>query len=338
MDHCPRRIACTGPSASCAYCGCRQTRPCETCPVRCCWRKDADLWLKDIGGSLDLDGVWWPKVRMPALPPLVPVLASSFRRLPDWPAWGVRWDRVLSKSGRHIQRRWLRGNPQEVLGVPPGVAVVATLIGPDPVIESLWTYQWQDRIWDGLARARFSVVIGPNYSVYGDHPRFEHRLNIKRSILAAARMRMFGVPAVPSVYVWRMEDVGALARWGNEVGLDALAVNFQTFYNHREWGRVLPLLLALRDAMPKGVRWFFPGVSSRERIEVLRELFPGAVFLTLRPYECAAHGRRLRADGKEERMLARPEDLLEENLRVVARWAESERSEGNATDTVPVRV
>ncbi|HEY8341532.1 MAG TPA: hypothetical protein VIK75_00780, partial [Calditerricola sp.] len=290
--------------------------------VRCCWRVDLDQWLKDVGGTLELDDVWWPKVPLPALPPLVPVLAGPMRRLPRWPAWGVRWDRVLSRSGQSVQQRWLRGDPQGVLGVPSEVAVVATLIGPDPVIEGLWTAQWGERLWERLAGARFSLVIGPNYSVYGNHPRFEHRLNLKRSLLAALRMRMFGVPAVPSVYVWRMEDVDALARWAHAVELDALAVNFQTFYNHREWGRVLPLLLALRDAVPEGVRWFFPGVSSRERMEVLQGLFPGAVFLTLRPYECATHGRRVRGDGTDERKLALPEDLLEENLRAMAQWIE----------------
>ena len=82
------------------------------------------MWLKDVGGSLELGDVWWPKVPLPSLPPLVPVVGGQVRRLPPWPAWGVRWDRVVSKSGRRIQDKWLKGNAQDALGAPADVAVV----------------------------------------------------------------------------------------------------------------------------------------------------------------------------------------------------------------------
>lgn len=317
----PPCLPCGGPSPTCAYCGCRRARPCEICPVRCCFRRDAEAWLDDVGGSLDLDGLPWVRVPLPDLPPLVPVLGGPVSPLPPWPAWGIRWDLFLSRDGTRAQPRWLVGRrSQDVVGAPPDVAMVLTLVGPDPAIEGLWTRQWSGRLWEAVARAGFDLVIGPNYSVYGDQPRFEHRLNIKRSLLAALRLRLLGVPAVPSVYAWRLEDVDALGRWARSAGLDAAAVNMQTFRSAREWTRALAILLALRDALPPGVRWFFPGVASKARVETLRGLFPGCVVLTLWPYQCAAHGRRIRPDGRTERWPARPAELLEENLRAVAAW------------------
>ena len=90
---------------------------------------------------------------------------------------GVRWDRVLGdglwqdarkaarpRRGSPIQRRWLAGDPAAAAGVAPGTAVVASLGGPDPVIEGLWTHQWRAGVYPALARAGFAAVVGPNYS------------------------------------------------------------------------------------------------------------------------------------------------------------------------------
>ena len=330
---------CDGPSPGCGACGCVR-RPCGACPVRCCRRDDRDVWLADVGGSLDLDDVPWPAAPRPSddLPDLIPVLGGGrFAPAPRWPAVGVRWDRVLGdglwqdaretplpppRPGRiaPIQRRWLAGDPAMAAGVAPGTPVVASLVGPDPVIEGLWTYQWHAGIYPALARAGFAAVVGPNYSLYGDQPRFEHRLNIKRSLLAAARMRAAGVPAVPHVYVWRASDGDAVAAWAAGVGLDAVAVNSQTFRAPGEWEQALARYLHLRDRMPAGIRWWFIGVSTRDRVRTLRGLFPGCRILTVDPYELAAHGRRLIPDGQRVRWPARPADLLAENIRVMGEW------------------
>ena len=162
--------------------------------------------------------------------------------------------------------------------------------------------------------------MGPNYSLYGDQPRFEHRLKIKRSLLAAGRMRAAGVPAVPHVYVWRASDADAVGAWAAAVGLDAVAVNCQTFRAPGEWEQALARYLHLRGRMPAGIRWWFVGVSNRDRIRTLRGLFPGCRILTVYPYELAVHGRRLMPDGRRVRWPARPADLLAENLRVMGEW------------------
>ncbi len=151
-------------------------------------------------------------------------------------------------------------------------------------------------------------------------PRFEHRLNTKRSLLAAARMRAAGVPAVPHVYVWRASDADAVGAWAAGVGLDAVAVNGQTFRAPGEWDQALPRYLHLRGRMPAGIRWWFVGVSNRDRIRTLRGLFPGCRILTVYPYELAVHGRRLMPDGRRVRWPARPADLLAENVRVMGKW------------------
>jgi hypothetical protein len=315
------RQGCGGPAPTCAYCSCRRARPCETCPVRCCWRLDAGDWLADVGGTLDLDGIPWPKAALPRLPALIPVV-GPVRPLPPWPAYAVRWSQVLGRGGASVQARWLRGAPQAALGAAPDAAVVAALVGPDPAIERFWTHQFRGGLYAKVAAAGFDLVVGPNYSVYGDQPRFEHRLNVKRSILAAARLRAAGAPAVPHLYVWRRDDAEAVGEWARVVGLDAAAVNWQTFRTPAAWEAALARYADLRDRMPPGVRWFFVGVSSPGRVRALRGLFPRCHVLTAKPYEAAAHGRRLRDDGREDPWPARPAELLAENLAVAAAWCE----------------
>lgn len=313
---CGGALGCGGPSLTCAFCSCRQTRPCDQCHIRCCLRRDVDRWLLDVGGDIELDDTPWVHVPTPRVPAFVPVLGGVVSPLPRWPIWGVRAQAFLSKDGGAVQKRWLSGRtPQEIIGAPPDAAVALTLVGTDPLIERLWTMQWAGDLWAAIARAGFDLVIGPNYSVYGDHPRFEHRLNIKRSILAAYRMRLLGVPAVPSVYVWWKEDVDALGRWARAVELDAVAVNCQTFRSRREWDRAWTMLLLMKEALPGNVRWFFPGVSTRDRIAALRTFFPGCVIMSLWPYQLAVHGRRITPGGYVQRHLAQAAELLDENVR-----------------------
>jgi hypothetical protein len=314
------RGLCGGPSSTCTYCSCRRARPCETCPVRCCARRDADAWLADVGGTLDLFGLSWPRVPLPRMPALIPVLGGPVRPLPAWPAWGIRWSQVLADGGGTVSRRFRAGRPQTAIGAPADTAVAAVLTGPDPAIERFWTLQFTAGLHRQLAAAGFDLVIGPNYSVYGDQPRFEHRLNIKRSILAAARLREAGAPAVPSLYVWRQDDADAVAAWARDVHLDAAAVNWQTFRTPAAWEAALVRYTALRDRMPAGLRWFFVGPASPQRVRTLRSLFPGCSVLTLRPYEAAAHGRRIAPDGGEDVWPAQPPELLATNLQTVAAW------------------
>jgi len=323
---------CDGPSPGCAYCGCVR-RPCVTCPIRCCRRDDASAWLDDVGGSLDLAGTPWPEAPRPeaTLPAFLPVLGAPVVPMPALAAASVRWDRVLSRAlwqnsvaaarrpvARPVQPAWLKGDPAAVLALPPGAPVVAALVGPDEILEGLWTRQ--NGAWPALAQAGFAAVVGPNYSVYGDQPRFEHRLNIKRSVLAAARMRAAGVPAVPHVYVWRTADAAAVGEWATAAGLDAVAVTCQTFRTPAEWEQALVRLLALRDRMPRGVAWWFVGLSRRERILTLRGLFPGCRILSQAPYALAVHGRRILPDGRAVPWPARAADLLCENIRVMEGW------------------
>ena len=273
---------CRGPSATCARCGCWR-RPCALCPVRCCRRDDAGLWLADVLGSLDLSAPafrWPPEGPEPPsdLPPVVPVLGGRLDPPPRIRAAALRWDLVLSgrlwqdnlaktrsRPPTAVAPRWLRGDPAATAGLPPGTPVVAWLCGPDEILEGLWTHQFHAGAWSALARCRFSAVVGPNYSVYGDHPRFEHRLNMARSILAAVRLRAAGAPAVPHLYVWTDDDARDAAAWIAANRPAAVAVNWQTFGPAPEWEAALARYAALRDLAPATTRWWFLGPSRPDR-------------------------------------------------------------------------
>lgn len=296
--------------------------------MRCGYRDDIARWLANVGGSLDLDTIPWPHVPIPDPGPLVPLLAGPMGTLPAWPAYGVRWSWLLSDAqqpavpgGSAIRPAWTAGRrPADVAGAPAGAVMVAAMVGPDGPIERYWTCHRASE--EDLARAGFDIVIGPNYSVYGDHPRVEHRLNIKRSFLAAAWLRERGVPAVPHVYVWRITDIDAVARFVRERGVDVLAVNLQTFRQGGDHDAAIARYVALRDAVPHDLRWMVVGPSSPGRVREALSVFGRCTILTGRPVQLALHGRRLLPDGRDAPHPARPADLLAENLRVMREWIE----------------
>lgn len=318
---------CGGPSPDCAFCACEGVRPCRSCGIRCAYREDEPEWLADVGGTLELHDVSWTKLPLPdGLPRYIPVIKPR-RGLPPWPAYAVPLDKLLVDGGRRFSQRWLRETPQVNCGLPPSTRMVASLLGPDPEIEGFWQYQFRGGLLDQLAAMGFDLVIAPNYSVYGDQPRYEHLLNLKRSLLIAERMRQRGIFAVPNLYPWRRVDMERLGEWAERVGLDVVGHNCQTYQEPREWEAALVRLTLLRRYMPSNIVWFFSGVSSRERMQVLARLFPRSYFLSAQAYMTAVHGRRITVDGRVIPFAARPEELLPENLRVIAGWIREGKKE-----------
>jgi hypothetical protein len=50
-----------------------------------------------------------------------------------------------------------------------------------------------------IARQGWDLVLAPNYSIYGNWPRTEHLLNMRRALLLCAEMCEAGILAVPNL-------------------------------------------------------------------------------------------------------------------------------------------
>ena len=66
-----------------------------------------------------------------------------------------------------------------------------------------------------IASPVWDLVLGPNFSMFGNQPRAEHLLNFRRNLLLASEMAALGISAVPNLS--QADGVGAVelegGRW-----------------------------------------------------------------------------------------------------------------------------
>lgn len=294
-DDCRFYNLCGGCRPECNHAGCM--RPCSSCPVRCRRREDVDAWIRDVGGTLDLSfprTVDWPPVPGD-LPPVIPEVdgyrTAEYDAAANYPAYAVGASRVFSKKGAGLRPRWRGRRAAGVLGLPPGKKVVLHMFGPDELIERLWTEQFRCRLWDQVAGAEFALVLGPNYSIYGEHPRFEHLINMRRSLLAAVRLASLGVPVAPNVYWWTERDLERWCGCVEKLKIPAVEVNAQTYRTEKDWAFLLAGLARMGERLGDRVIVFLNGLSQLDRIVAARKVLPRVIFLSRDLQMRAQHGR-----------------------------------------------
>lgn len=288
--------------------------------MRCARRADAGAWVADAGG-LGLEDLRFRVHPLPELPRFIPQVdghrLARFDAGLSWPAYAIGLRRVFSLPTGRLRRAWQGRRAREVLGAPPGTRLVLSGYGTDPLIERFWTNQHAARLYREVAALGFDLVLAPNYSVYGNQPRFEHLLNIKRNHLVAARLAEAGVPSVPNLYWWRRVDLERQVAFVAREGLPGVAVNLQTLRSRSDWEMALPGLAYLASALPPGTRVFATGCSRARRILTLRQLFPDLVLVSQNPQALARHGAVMTPEGRRPAR-GRPEDLFFQSVRYYA--------------------
>jgi Domain of unknown function (DUF4417) len=321
-ESCPFLQICGGWNTECSYCGC--TRDCSKCSVRCARRLDAGLWVRDVEG-LGFEDLRWTHRPLPDLPRFIPQVdghrLSAFDEGLSWPAYAVGLRRVFSLSTGKLRRAWQGRTAREVLRAPDGTKLVLAGYGTDPLIERFWTNQHREALFDAVASLGFDLVLAPNYSVYGNQPRFEHLLNIKRNALVAARFWQAGVPAVPNIYWYRHIDLERQLEWIRREQVAAVAVNLQTFRSKADWAMAEEGLRFLAAELPPGSRVFATGCSRAGRIALLRDLFPDLVLVSQNAQAYARHGAVMTREGRKQTH-GRTEELFFANVRFYSRLME----------------
>ncbi|MGH9068489.1 MAG: DUF4417 domain-containing protein [Acidimicrobiales bacterium] len=324
---------CSGSNPGCAYCGCAATAatgrrvtlplaesPCRACPIRCGSRVDIEAWMRDVGGTLTFDDIPATSPLPDGLPRYIPQMDAasfgSFDAQVHWPAYALGLRRWFSPRTHNALPTWTdTGSAREVMGLAPGQLAVLVGYGEDPLVEAFWTHRHSRGLIDALVASGFDLVLTPNFSMYGNQPRTEHLLNFRRNLLLAAELTGAGVPAIPNLYWFRKEDLDRYLAWIEDMGVEALAVNTQTFRTPVDWGEMaLPGLTYLAASLPVSVRVVFTGLSQPARIAQLAGLFGDRFHIVAqKPIQSARHGRLDTPDGEVEH-LARPEDLFAANL------------------------
>jgi len=214
-----------------------------------------------------------------------------------------------------------------VLRAPDEAKLVLAGYGTDPLIERFWTNQHREDLIEQVASLEFDLVLAPNYSVYGNQPRFEHLLNIKRNALIAARLAEAGVPVVPNIYWYRRIDLERQLEWIRREQVAAVAVNLQTFRSKADWAMATDGLRFIAAELPSATRVFATGCSRPGRISFLRELFEDLVLVSQNAQAYARHGAVMTPEGRKQ-TYGRTEDLFFANVRFYARLMEGPITHG----------
>ncbi len=333
---------CSGRNSDCSYCGCARTEatrasvsgpsPCSGCSIRCGSRTDIHAWMADVGGTLEFDDLTFPAAApMPQLPAFIPQVDGSgtaaLHAAAGWPAYALGLRRLVSPATGDLYPRFAAAAEHghtagAVLGLPDAENRPATVLvgyAEDPLVETVWTRRHSHRLLERIAALRFDLVLAPNFSLYGNYPRAEMLLNLRRNLLIAAELHALGVTAVPNIYGYRVEDYERYVSWLDDLGDDrpvALAMNLQTFRTDADWsGMAMPALAFLATALPADLPIVLTGPSRPDRVQMLHRLFGARLHLIAQnPAQFAQHGALMTNDGRVD-VHARREDLFARNVR-----------------------
>lgn len=319
---------CSGTNSDCSYCGCAATEAgspsnaCGTCPIRCGSRSNIAAWMHDVGGTLEFDDIAIDGV-LPDLPAFIPMtdgtavhdLDESLR----WPAYAVGLRRVFSPSTHTLFPRFDGKSAREVLGLRDEQKAVLVGYGDDPLVEGFWTRHKRDGLVARIADQGWDVVLSCNYSIYGNWPRTEHLLNMRRALLLAQDFADAGVVAIPNVYWYRLEDLDRYGRWIRDAPPPAIAINLQTVRENANWDSwALPGLCWLAEYTPQDLPVIITGLSREDRIAQAVALFGRRLTLVgQHAHQFALHGGVITENGREM-VYARPADAFAASTRYLA--------------------
>jgi hypothetical protein len=293
------------------------------CPIRCGSRTDIADWMRDVGGTLGFDDIAVPGALPAGLPAFIPqVDGSAVTELDEgltWGAYAIGLRRVFSLARGDIYPRFRGQRAHEVLGLGAGQRAVLTGYGTDPLVEAFWTRRRAGRLVEQIAAMGWDLVLACNYSIYGNWPRIEHLINMRRSLMLAAEFAAAGVTAVPNLYWFRLEDLRRLADWASAAGPPAVAVNAQTVRENPNWDTwLLPGLSWLAENLPADLPIVVTGLSRRDRIAQLVDLFgTRLVLISQNAHQYALHGAVMGPGGREDRH-ARVADAFGATVRYMA--------------------
>ena len=313
---------CSGCNSSCSYCGCARAEgayaDCGQCPIRCGSRVDITAWMADASGTVQFDDIRVDMRIPPELPKFIPQVdghgLERFDRAAQWGAYAIGLRRVLSPDTHRIFPKFTDTSAHEALGLPAERLLLLTGYGEDPLVEAFWTRRHQ--LIPELVAMGWDIIQTPNFSMYGNQPRAEHLLNMRRNLTIAAEFAAAGAPCpIPNIYWYRLEDLQRYVTWLEATRPAAIAINLQTYRTDTDWSDMaLPGLTYLSLTMPAGIKVLVTGASRADRISQLTGLFPNLHLVAQNAQAYARHGAVMTPSGRQD-VKARVEDAFAANVR-----------------------
>ncbi len=204
---------------------------------------------------------------------------------------------------------------REKLQVSEGTKVVLLGIGKDDLLERMWGAR--GRVMDTIAGLNFDLVTAFNYSIWHNEPRFEHLVNLKRSLLTFEMLQDLGVPVIPHVYWYNRADLQRWAEWLHASPVRAIALNLQTGKSQRVWEMLLEGVQWIGQAFPRHLEYLVIGPTTFERMRSVLLHLGRVTFCNKDAYIMACKRRFKTWDGARFGMVqcdAEPGDIFLHNV------------------------
>ncbi|WP_220448244.1 DUF4417 domain-containing protein [Nonomuraea diastatica] len=262
--------------------------------------------MTDVG-PLTFDDLHVPGVRPSGLPSLIPQVDSTAIGALDaalgWPAYALGLRRILSPETQKIYARWEGADARTMLGLSAEQQAILVGHADDDMVEGLWTRRRVDHLAEVIADQSWDLVIGPDFSIYGNQPRSEHLIAMRRSLMVAAELAAAGASVAPTLHWFRHEDLQRYLDWLIDhypAGPAAVACNLQTLRTDRAWHDLaLPGLALIAATLPPDLPVMLCGTSRASRIAELVALFGARTHVIAQsPLHYARHGTVMTAAGR----------------------------------------
>lgn len=186
--------------------------------------------LREIGGLDLMDAPLAPRIDIPALPSMVPLIEhnSARREMLKFPIVALSLYRLIDLDTGAL-RFANREELAKQLGIDPRARLVVSGVGRDRKIERYWALPNRQATLARLQQLGISLITPPNFSVLTDVPRSDNLHAMKRIMLTFVEMAQAGLPAALHVNARTERDY---RRWAELIAtrneIQCIAVEFAT--------------------------------------------------------------------------------------------------------------
>ncbi len=226
--------------------------------------------LVDIKG-VSFDNVVAKDIPTPQLPDFIPQISpnsSKLISLVDFPYVAVTLNKIIDKKSFTVD-----GNIRKRLGILPTTKLILLSYTLDSPLQKIW--EGRKHLIPDLAKCGFDLVTGFDYSLWGDQPHAEKKINLKRSLITYEMLQNAGIPAIPHIY-W--DDNKDLRRWGkwlsNNGSVKDLAICLEETTRESDWKNTIRDLAFFTTLIDSDINFLITGPSTAAKIADLGAILP----------------------------------------------------------------
>lgn len=299
---------------------------CEECWVRCWRRNNHAEWMKDING-LDFNTEKCALPFVGELPGCIPQIRDNVWDIYH-PAYIVPIRRIMNLKNRKLVFR--QKGIRHHWHIPENSKLIVSFCARDDIIEDIWSRQYQEwdengrNFWEVLSDYKFDAALSVDFSCFGNYPRMEHLICMKRNIITAGRLAAVGIPVILDVMTYSDDDYERFLSWGKDNGLIWYNLNYQ-MTKKVPW--VLDLICEKCDklfAMIPEAKIIITGIGDAERVGILLRRYPGKISISTSNLLMHSQYRRVYSivDHVWIKQAITPEEAFRRNLAIFNKAAE----------------